>query len=139
VKRRSWAVLAQVGATLGLAFGFGLVAAQLYAEPRPFTTHHDIRLLVSHAPGQSFPSDHATAAFAMALALLVFVSKAWGRLLLAMAVLIGFARVYTGVHYLGDILGSLAVVLLALAVVELASTAIRRRGPGRRTRLISTP
>ena len=53
---------------LGLSFVFGLLAAQLHAEPRPFTTHHDIRLLISHAAGQSFPSDHATAAFAMGFA-----------------------------------------------------------------------
>jgi undecaprenyl-diphosphatase len=121
VRRRAWGVLTKVGATLGLAFVLGLLAAALYAEPRPFTRHHEIRLLVSHSAGQSFPSDHATASFAIGFAVLVFVSRAWGGLLVALAVVVGVARVYTGVHYAGDILGSLAVVLIALAAVSTAS------------------
>ena len=133
VRQHAWVSLAKVVATLGLAFVFGLIAAELYAEQRPFTTHHDIRLLVAHAPGQSFPSDHATAAFAMALAVLVFVSRSWGKVLMVMAVVIGVARVYTGVHYPSDILGSLAVAGLAVAVVVLASaTASRDASPGPR-------
>jgi len=126
VVRRDWGRVVQVAGTLGLAFVLGLVAAQVYAEPRPFTSHHDIQPLVSHAAGQSFPSDHATAAFAIGFAALVFVSRLWGGVLLGLAVVIGFARVYVGVHYPGDILGSLVVVLVALAVVELGTQLARR-------------
>ncbi len=130
VRRRDWGALARFGAVLALAFTFGVVAAQLYAEPRPFTSHSDIRLLVPHAAGQSFPSDHATAAFAIALAILVFVSAAWGRWLVAAAVLIGLARIYAGLHYPGDVAGSLAVALLAVAGVQLTTSALRRRTDG---------
>jgi undecaprenyl-diphosphatase len=128
-RRRDWGALTKVAATLGLAFVLGLVASALYAEPRPFTSHHDIRLLVSHAPGQSFPSDHATAAFAIGFAVLVFVSRAWGSVLVTLAVVIGTARVYTGVHYPGDIVGSLAVVLLALVAVATAGRLSLRHRP----------
>jgi undecaprenyl-diphosphatase len=120
VRSRDWGRMLRVAATLGLAFILGLAASQVYAEQRPFTTHHDIHRLISHAAGQSFPSDHATAAFALGFAMLVFVSRTWGLVLLGLAVVIGLARIYTGVHYPGDILGSLAVVLLALGIVELA-------------------
>ncbi len=106
-------VLVGPGVTLVLAFVFGLAVAALYAEKRPFQSHH-VHLLIKHAPGQSFPSDHATAAFALALATLVFLSRPLGGLLLGLAVLIGFARVYCGVHYPGDIVGSLLVSVLAL-------------------------
>jgi len=133
VRDRDWGRLVQVGATLLLAFVLGLVAAQVYAEPRPFTTHPDIHRLISHAAGQAFPSDHATASFAIGFAMLVFVSRAWGLVLLALAVIIGFARVYTGLHYPGDILGSILIALLAVALVELA---IRLVSP-RRVRLSS--
>jgi len=129
-RAREWSRIAQVGSTLVLAFVFGLLASQLYAEPRPFTSHGDIRQLIPHAAGQSFPSDHATAAFAIGFAVLVFLSGLWGRALLTAAVVIGLARVYTGVHYPGDILGSLVVALLAVAVVEVAS---RRLMPASRT------
>lgn len=127
LRQHAWGALSKVAATLLLAFVFGLVAAQLYAEPRPFTSHSDIHTLITHAPGQSFPSDHATAAFAVAFAVLAFVSQRWGWLLVAAAVLIGTARVYVGVHYPGDILGSFAVALLAVGVVQVTSVAVARR------------
>jgi undecaprenyl-diphosphatase len=121
LRRRSWLTLGQVGATLVLAYLFGLVAAALHSEQRPFTAHHDIHLLIAHPAGQSFPSDHATASFAMALAIGVFVSRKWGWVLGVMAAVIGLARVYAGLHYLGDIVGSLAVAALAVAVVRVGS------------------
>jgi undecaprenyl-diphosphatase len=125
VRGRSWDQAVQVAATLGLSFVLGVVASHLYAEPRPFTTHHDIRQLVSHGAGQSFPSDHATASFALGFAVLFFVSRVWGQLLLGLAVVIGLSRVYTGLHYPGDILGSVLVVLLAVALVALATRLTR--------------
>jgi undecaprenyl-diphosphatase len=124
-RRRGLPVLIGTGLTLVLAFSFGLAASALHAEKRPFQSLH-VHLLITHAPGQSFPSDHATAAFALALATLVFLSRRVGAALLAVAVLIGFARVYCGVHYPGDILGSLLVSLLALPFGWLAYQRIRR-------------
>lgn len=127
-RRRDWAALVRVAATLGVAFCLGVAAAHVYAEPRPFSAHADIHRLVTHAPGQSFPSDHATAAFAVALAVLFFVSQRWGWWLVAGAAVVGVARVYVGVHYPGDIAGSLAVALLAVSLVRLASVIAGRRG-----------
>lgn len=123
VRRRDWFTVAQVGAVLLASYVLGLVAAWIHPEQRPFTTHHDIHLLVGHPAGQSFPSDHATASFAIAFAVLVFVSRRWGGLLLVLAGVISVARVYSGLHYAGDVLGSIAVVLLAVALVELVSRA----------------
>ena len=138
-RRRGLPVLIGSGVTLAFAFGFGLIAASLHTEKRPFQSHH-AQLLINHAPGQSFPSDHATAAFALALATLVFLSRPIGAALLAAAVLIGFARIYCGVHYPADILGSFFVSLLALPIGwavhnrrlgnhrRTPATAMRRRG-----------
>ncbi|MGH3472924.1 MAG: phosphatase PAP2 family protein [Nocardioidaceae bacterium] len=129
--RRAWGTLIRVGASLVLAFVFGLVAAQLYSEQRPFTTHHDLRVLVPHAAGQSFPSDHATASFAIAFAVWLFISRAWGVLLTLIAVLIGFARVFSGIHYPGDILGSVVVAALGVGVVVAVDTLRHRERRGR--------
>jgi undecaprenyl-diphosphatase len=134
-RRRGLPVLVGCGATLALAYGFGLAAAALHTQKRPFQGHH-VHLLIQHAPGQSFPSDHATAAFALALATLVFLSRPAGAALLAVAVLIGFARVYCGVHYPGDILGSLAVALLALPFAVLARNRLRRNRRPTASRLL---
>lgn len=134
-RRRGLSVLVGSGVTLLLAFGFGLVAAAIHTEKRPFQSHH-VHLLIRHVPGQSFPSDHATAAFALALATLVFLSRPVGAALLAFAMLIGFARVYCGVHYPGDILGSLLVGLLALPFGWLARQRMRRDDRSTGSRLL---
>ncbi len=112
-----------------------------------------VRLLISHAKDASFPSDHEAVAMSIALALTVgafwllqaslrepLVGKAagwsWGRafnfialptlvavVALASAALIGFARVYDGVHYPHDIAGgalcALVGVIVALALLPL--------------------
>lgn len=115
---REIAPVAMVAASLVVAFGLGIVAAGLHPQERPFTTHPgQLNQLIGHDPGQSFPSDHSTAAFALAFATIVFVSQRWGAALLGAAVLIGFSRVYSGVHYPGDVLGSIIVAGIAIGGV----------------------
>jgi undecaprenyl-diphosphatase len=114
---RQIAPVGMVAAALVVAFGLGLVAAGLHPEARPFTTHPRLRQLIAHEPGQSFPSDHSTAAFALAFATVVFLSHRWGAVLVGAALLIGFSRVYGGVHYPGDILGSMIVAAIAVGGV----------------------
>src|SRR5665213_270877 len=126
-RRRKLDALFAVCATLVLAFALGLGAADVHSEKRPFTTHPNLHRLISHGAGQSFPSDHATAAFAIALAVLAFVSLVWGGLFFLVALLIGFSRVYAGIHYPGDILGSLVVALVALLIVLAARRTLRHR------------
>jgi len=77
-----------------------------------------------HHPGQAFPSDHSTAAFAIALVALVFLARRWGAALLAGA-LIGFSRVSVGVHYPGDILGSVLVSVIGVGSVALLHFRLR--------------
>jgi undecaprenyl-diphosphatase len=124
-RRRAWMQLAGAATTLAGAFLLGLAAAAVHPEVRPFQRHH-VHLVLSHAPGQSFPSDHATAAFALAFAAALFLSRRWGLVLFGVAALIGFARVYDGVHYPGDILGSLVV---AATAALLAASAVARPRP----------
>jgi undecaprenyl-diphosphatase len=110
-------VLFSLGA-LAATFGFAKGAAALHSEQRPWQTH-EVHQLISGETGKSFPSEHATAAFGLALVTLVFLSRSWGLLLTCVALAIGFARVYAGVHYPSDILGGAVVAVLgvALAVV----------------------
>jgi undecaprenyl-diphosphatase len=111
-----------VALSLAVAYLLGLAAAALHPELRPFQIEH-LHVLVAHAPGQSFPSDHATASFAIAFAVLIFVSRRWGLLLVLAAALVGFARVYDGIHYPADVLGSLAIAGVATLLVMAATTA----------------
>jgi undecaprenyl-diphosphatase len=121
-----------------LSYALGLLAAALHPEARPFTTHPRVHPLIPHHPGQAFPSDHSTAAFAVALVVLAFLSRRIGLTLLATAALIGFSRVYVGVHYPADILASLVASILGVGVVFGAHTQTRAgrghaRASGRRT------
>jgi undecaprenyl-diphosphatase len=111
------------GGTLVLAFGLAQVLAHLSDEKRPFQDH-PVQLLIPHAPGAGMPSDHATAAFAIAFGLMAFLSRRAGVALVPLALLIGFARVWVGVHYPGDILAAVIIAALSALFVEVVN-----RGP----------
>jgi undecaprenyl-diphosphatase len=93
-------------ASLVLAFGLG----HLYQEARPFISDSSTRLLVSHSADNSFPSDHAALAFG-ASGVLVWRRHSLGLVLLLGAFLVGFARIYVGVHWPSDIVASAAIGL----------------------------
>ncbi|MFN2521930.1 MAG: phosphatase PAP2 family protein [Mycobacteriales bacterium] len=111
VRRRGVRAGVPTAVVLGVSFLLGLLAGVAYPERRPFQDH-PVRLLFSHDPGQSFPSDHATAAFACAVAVALLLSRGWGVLLFVLAFAIGAARVAAGLHYPGDVLGSLLVAVI---------------------------
>jgi undecaprenyl-diphosphatase len=115
--RHQWGVILAV-LSAAIALGVNQIIIRLWDRPRPFVDHHAILLLKpSHDP--SFPSDHATFAFAIAVAL-ILTTRRIGWVALAVAVVMSFARVYTGEHYLGDVLGgALIATLVTLALQQL--------------------
>ena len=114
-------------AALVVTFVLGVIEGKAHSEKRPFQTHH-VHQLIAHGPGQSFPSDHATAAFGLALATLAFLSWRWGTLVFVLALWIGFARVYDGIHYPLDILGSFLAALVGVGIVFVANRMMGPRG-----------
>ena len=127
LRRRAVRPVGLAGVTLVVALAVNLLGARLHPELRPFQTQ-PVHQLIAHADGQSFPSDHATAAFAVALAVLVFLSRRWGVVLLIAAALVAFSRVYAGLHYPGDVLGGAAAGLLGLAMALVGERLTRRAG-----------
>jgi undecaprenyl-diphosphatase len=100
----------------GLALTLAKVISDLVARPRPFVEHpHAAHLFIKHAADYGFPSDHASGAFAIAVALLLRHRRA-GLLALVMATLIGVGRVMIGVHYPTDILGGAVLGTLCALV-----------------------
>ena len=89
------------------------VVIHFWHRARPYEAHpHGVIPLITPSHDPSFPSDHATAAFAIAFGIL-FVARRAGVLFLIWAALIAFSRVLVGVHYPTDVLAGLAVGLVA--------------------------
>jgi undecaprenyl-diphosphatase len=129
VLRRQVRPVSCFGVSLALAFGLSQGLERLSHEVRPFQSHA-VHQLISHAPGVSMPSDHATAAFALAFGVLLFLDRPVGLVLTAVAVLIGVARVWTGLHYPGDILAAAAIAGLAafsVYVTDLGARDLQQR------------
>lgn len=104
-------------AAAGFSSLTALAAAQLTAlawdRPRPYEAHPtDSHLLLDPSPDPSFPSDHATASYAIAIAILLRHRKA-GLLALILATLVSISRVGLGTHYPTDVLGGAAIGALA--------------------------
>ena len=70
--------------------------AHLWERPRPYVDHAALtHLLSAPSADPSFPSDHAAAAFAIAVAVFAFSRRA-GALFLAVATLVGVSRIALG-------------------------------------------
>jgi undecaprenyl-diphosphatase len=98
----------------------------IIAEPRPFITLPNVDLLVSESEFYSFPSGHTASSFAAAMVIglkykLNFRGKNYRLIypLLAFAGVIGFSRIYIGVHYPLDVFfGAIVGILSALLVLK---------------------
>ncbi|MGN1231369.1 MAG: phosphatase PAP2 family protein, partial [Anaerotignum sp.] len=73
-------------------------------------------ILIPPVGDPSFPSGHTSASFAAAAALYA-MNKKWGIAAYAFAALMGFSRLYLGVHFPTDVaVGAVIGVLMAKAV-----------------------
>lgn len=103
----------------GLSAGLALLVAHFLAAAigrnRPFVDHPNAHNFLSHANDPGFPSDHATAAFAIAFAI-VLRDRVAGIVALVLALVLAFGRVALGAHYPSDVFAG-AVLGLAAALV----------------------
>ena len=65
----------------------------------------------------SFPSDHASAAFAIAFAFLLRANPRQGIIFTICASVISLSRVYVGTHYITDIFGGILTAFAAAIIV----------------------
>jgi undecaprenyl-diphosphatase len=91
------------GFSAALALGVAQIISHVWERPRPYVAHSGAaHLFIAASPDPSFPSDHATAAFAIAVALMLRHQRV-GLLACVMAVALCVARVAVGTHYPGDV------------------------------------
>ena len=113
--RSRLALLDAVAAGL-LGLGVVQVIGAMAYRPRPFEIGLGLNLM-NHAPENTFPSDHATLMFALAVSLALSPLKKFGLLLLPLGLAVGWGRVYLGAHFPFDILGGAMLGAVCALVV----------------------
>jgi undecaprenyl-diphosphatase len=104
----------RAGGAVGVALAVNFACGLLWFHPRPFMAGVGHTFL-KHAPDSSFPSDHATIMFTVALVLAASSApgaRRLGSLMFPVALVVAWSRVYLGVHYPMDMAGALAVALV---------------------------
>jgi len=112
------------GLSAGLALAIAHFVAAAVNRPRPFVADPSaVHVFSHHAADPGFPSDHATAAFAIAVAIMLR-DRRWGAVALAFACVLAVGRVAMGVHYPSDVLAG--AVLGAACALLLWAAPVRR-------------
>ena len=105
----------RAGVSAGIAMGLGLLITNLtvkplVARPRPWIVMEHFQTLVTSGDMNSFPSGHTCAAFAFALAVCAVLPPKWAKAAaLIAAAIMGFSRLYVGVHFPSDVLAGAVI------------------------------
>ncbi|MEE1085914.1 MAG: phosphatase PAP2 family protein [Schaedlerella sp.] len=104
---------AGIAALLALLFNLfftNVTLKNVVARTRPYDVIEGLDILIKRLGSYSFPSGHTACSFAAAFAYYQCLSqKKLGIAALVLAGLIGFSRMYVGVHFLTDVLGGALV------------------------------
>lgn len=117
-KAKKAALLSLLSMTVALLIN--QVIGHMYFRPRPFAAH-EVNLLLDRSSDPSFPSDHSALVFGIAW-LILLKDRRIGIFALAIAVLVGISRIFVGLHYPGDVLGSMLIGLISALLVWEART-----------------
>ena len=130
-------VLAIISVVIADALGTHVFKA-LFLRTRPCTALEGVRLLVGCTNVPAFPSNHAVNASVLAMLVILH----WPRLWLpaaALALLIGYSRIYVGVHYPLDVLAGSALGIAVALVLSAAMTLLWPPPPGQMGRIAYSP
>ena len=102
-----------------LALILNIITGKFYYEKRPFLALKYVHQLIYHKIDNSFPSDHAAITFAIAMSIYMYNKKIGIPFLIA-AILIGFARVFSGVHYPLDIIVGAIIGIISTFIIYIS-------------------
>ncbi len=121
----------KIGLTMAVSLIIGLLVCNvtmkpLFARIRPYDLKAEmgqtVQLLIDAQHDFSFPSGHTLASFEAATAITIY-NKKWGIVALILATLIAFSRLYLYVHYVTDVLFSVAA---GIGIAFLAAWLVRK-------------
>ena len=81
-----------------------VIVKNAVARARPYDTYNDLITLIKKPRDTSFASGHTTASFAAAGILVRFLNRPLSAAVICYAVLVGYSRLYLGVHYPSDVI-----------------------------------
>ncbi|MCI2105648.1 MAG: phosphatase PAP2 family protein [Intestinimonas sp.] len=112
-KTRRAGLLALFSMAVGL-IGANLILKHLFSRPRPWLVVDGLTPLIAPPDPNSFPSGHTCAAFAAAGAWWKTFSN-WKikSFFVALAILMGFSRLYVGIHFPSDVLAGALIGLFS--------------------------
>jgi undecaprenyl-diphosphatase len=105
--KKKWLAFGNLSLSVLFALLLNYILGFIKFRERPFVNLNASRL-VNPMSEKSFPSDHTAVVFAASMAVF-FYDKKFGSVLLFLSLLVGFGRIYVGVHYPFDILGGILV------------------------------
>ena len=98
-----------------------------FERVRPCSELDGVRVLVGCGESFSMPSNHAVNAFAFITPFFILQRNRVRYLFVAVALLVGFSRIYVGVHYPSDVIvGALIGLLVSMSVLRSYNVVLRR-------------
>lgn len=122
-----WCIDKRLGRFLAISLGFSLCvngfAKDFFKVERLFGADGIISRRIETATGYSFPSGHTQAATVFGGGIAAKSKLTWLRIVSAALVpLVGFSRLYLGVHYPSDVAGGIVIGLACLLLVHIAGS-----------------
>ena len=111
--------------TVIVALTLNFIITLFYFHSRPFMLGIGTAL-INHEPESSFPSDHTT--FMASIALMLTYHKQArisGTILVFFAAIGGMSRVFCGIHFPFDIIGSFTIAFISCNIVMLLKTKLQ--------------
>ena len=94
------------------------IVKNIVQRPRPFVTFTDLQIIIPTPSEFSFPSGHTSSSFAAAAVFYRHLPKKLGLPSVILAGLIGFSRLYVGVHYPTDVIAGVLMGILLSYLAE---------------------
>ena len=104
-------------------FAVNIVIKNIVARTRPYEVVEGLNRIIGAQDDFSFPSGHTAHAFAFSVVIFLMLSRKWGMFALVFAFLMGFTRLYVGVHYPTDVI---AAALIGTVMAFLSVFVVRR-------------